>query len=55
MTHFVVKVTQLYLGPEIQEIIILMGLSVFRCSCYGKILTRNMHSQQQSHKYLEKT
>ena len=26
MTHFVIKVVQLYLGPEIQQIIILLGL-----------------------------
>ena len=45
MTHFVVKVMQLYLGPEIQQIIILIRLSFYRCSCYGKIISRNLHSQ----------
>ena len=45
MTHFVVKVMLLYLGPEIQQLIILMGLSFYKCSCYGKILNRNTHSQ----------
>ena len=48
MTHFAVKVIQLYLGPESQQIMILLGLSFYRCSCYGKIRNRNMHSQEQS-------
>ena len=48
MTHFVVKVMQLYLGPEIQQIIVLVGLSFYRCSCYEKILNGNTHSQLQS-------
>ena len=48
MTHFVIKVMQLYLGPEIQEIIVLVGLSFYRCSCYKKILNKNAHSQLQS-------
>ena len=47
-THFVVKVIQLYLGPESQQIIILLGLSFYTCSCYGKIRNRNTHSQEQS-------
>ena len=29
MTHFVVKVMQLHLGPEIQQVIILLGLMVY--------------------------
>ena len=29
MTHFVVKVMQLYLGPEIQQDIILLGLRFY--------------------------
>ena len=29
MTHFVVKVMQLYLGPKIQQIIILVGLRFY--------------------------
>ena len=29
MAHFVVEVTQLYLGAEIQQIIILMGLRLY--------------------------
>ena len=29
MTHFVVKVMLLYLGPEIQQIIILLGLRFY--------------------------
>ena len=45
MTYFVVKVMQLCLGPEIQQIIILMGVSLYRCSRYGKTLNRNTHSQ----------
>ena len=36
MTHFGVKVMQLCLGPEIQQIIILMGVSLYKCSCYRK-------------------
>ena len=37
MTIFVVEVMQLCLGPEIQQIIILMNMSVCSYSCYGKI------------------
>ena len=44
MTNFVVQVMQLYLGPEIQRIITLLGLSCCRCSCYGKILNENTRS-----------
>ena len=56
MTHFVVKVMQLYLGPEIQHIIVLMGVSFDRCSCYGKILNRKIRIVNSNlHKYLEKT
>ena len=50
MTHFVVKVMQLYLGPKIQQIIILVGVSFYRCSCHGKILIINSNL----YKYLEK-
>ena len=38
MTHFVVKVMQLYLGPELQRIIIFIDVSFRKYSCYGKIL-----------------
>ena len=48
MTHFAVKVIQLYLGPESQQIMILLGLSFYRCSRCGKIRNRNTHSQEQS-------
>ena len=37
MTNFVVKVMQLFLGPEIQQIIILIIMSVCSYSCYGKL------------------
>ena len=45
LVHFAVKVMQLYLGPEIQHIIILTGVSFYRCSCYGEMLNKNTHSQ----------
>ena len=44
MTHFVVKVIQLYLGPEVQHMIIPIGVIFYRCSCNGKILNRIIHS-----------
>ena len=45
MTHFVVKVKRVYLGPEIQHIVIIMVVSFYRCCCYGKILDKNTYSQ----------
>ena len=57
MTHFVVKVMQLYLGPEIQQIIILMGLRFYTVDVvvmekyYLEICIVN----SSFHKYLEKT
>ena len=35
MTNFVVKVMQLYLGPEIQKIIIFIDVRFYTYSCYG--------------------
>ena len=55
MTHFVVKVMQLYLGPKIQQIIILVGVSFYRCSCHGKIQNLEICIINSNlHKYLEK-
>ena len=45
MTHFVVKVIQLYLWPELQQIIIFVDVNFCRYSWYGKTLNRNIHSQ----------
>ena len=56
MTHFVVKVMQLYFRPETQQTIILMGQSFYTCSWYRKILnTKILIVSSNLHKYLEKT
>ena len=43
--NFVIKVMQLYLGPEIQKIIIFIDVRFHTYSCYGKILNRSNHCQ----------
>ena len=45
MAHFVVKAMQLYLGPENQQTIILIGVSFYTYGSYGKILNGSTHSQ----------
>ena len=57
MTHFVVKVMQLYLWPEIQQIIILMDLRFYTVEVVvmEKYYLEIRIVNSSFHKYLEKT
>ena len=55
MRHYVVKVMQLYLGPQILHTVIPTCVSFYRCSCYGKYVIKIRIVNSNLYKYFEKT